>query len=426
MRTVSFKTIGCRLNQAETAQMAASFEAAGYAVVPFGKECDVCVVHTCAVTNKAERTCARFARIARKHSPKATVVLAGCAVETGGEDLGEDSGADIIIGQADKLQLPDILAKQKPAAAPPRIPAFDTKRAIIKVQDGCDFRCAYCIVPFTRQRKYSRSIADIIEEIRQVAGRGYKEFVITGANLGRFEDGSSGLVSLLERIESVPGVMRIRLSSIELSTVEKEIITFMAGSRKLCRFLHVPLQSGDDRVLAAMGRRYTTRQFRELVEFACDKIPLIGLGTDIIAGLPGEDDKAFENSVKLLEELPFTNIHVFPFSKRKGTRAAAMPDQIEAQEKKRRAGILMEIARCKRVTFATRSVGQRVSVLVEKTTRTTASGWTGEYLPAEIHAPGISINQVVDFTPASCTEDGVLVGKRVDGLYGYMDDSRVR
>jgi len=415
--TVSFKTVGCRLNQAETATMAARFEEAGYELAEFGAPCDVAVIHTCTVTNQAERTCVRLARAVKREGVP-TVVLAGCAVEDAGERLRAESGADIVVGQKEKFLLPEIIRSaepkttnhtQRPTSNARRpTPVFASTRAMVKVQDGCDFRCAYCIVPSTRGAPASRPLAPIVGEIRELAEFGYKEVVLTGANLGRYRDGNNRLVDVLEAVESISLIERIRISSIETSTTEREIIDHMANSEKLCQFLHLPLQSGDDDVLLRMGRRYTSAQYREVIEYAADRVPGIGLGADVIVGLPGEDQSAFRNTVELVESLPFSNLHVFSYSKRKGTRAAEMPDQILSPEKKQRAAVMIELGKRKRTAFAESFVGNPVSVLIERFDEDGAGrGWTREYVDARLTQPGPRVNEVVDFVPR-IAENGIL------------------
>ncbi len=433
MKRVSFKTIGCRLNQAETAQMAARFEAEGYSIVPFGQPCDICVIHTCCVTRKAERTCMRFARMAKRSKSRPLVVLAGCAVEIDPERLKEECGAHLAVGQKDKFRLTEIAAdvrkpaESKPAAAPTApaqeerkdaklqvhawkmttpVPRFETKRAVIRVQDGCDFRCSYCIVPLARGKPVGRPCREILEEIRLLADAGFKEFVLTGANLACYEDGPWRLVDLLEEIEELPRVARIRLSSIEVSTTERAVIDYMAQSEKLCHSIHLPLQSGDDRILAAMGRRYTSAEYRSLAEYAVEKVPLVGLGTDIIVGFPGEDKTMFSNSVKMVRSLPFSNLHIFPYSKRPGTRAATMPGQVKNEEKDRRAAVLAKLGMEKRRSFARNFIGRTVSVLIEGVTADgVGTGWTGEYLEAQLPGPANKINTIVRFTPTGVRDD---------------------
>ena len=392
---VAFKTVGCRLNRAETARMAAQFQAAGYQIVPYGEPCDVCVVHGCSVTQHAERTSVHFARHARHFPGKPFVVLAGCAAETARDSASGRTGADLLAGRNGKLSLPALIRSVRDAPAeaaqdatpeaPPLTPVFDTVRAWIKVQDGCDFHCAYCVVPITRGAPRSRPAAEILDEIRRVADAGYKEIVLCGANLGCYVDGSRGLVSLLDRIEAIPSVERVRLGSIEMTTAEGAVVDFMAASSKLCRFLHLPLQSGDDRVLKAMGRRYASDDYRRSAGYAVERVPLLGLGTDVLVGFPGEDDAAYEASIRIIEELPFSNLHVFPYSKRRNTPAASMPRQIPEAVKKERVRRLVEIRNRKRAGFARQFIGRPVSVLVEERADDgTATGWTGEYLEAAV------------------------------------------
>jgi threonylcarbamoyladenosine tRNA methylthiotransferase MtaB len=411
---VSFKTIGCRLNQAETARMAAQFTAAGYKVVPFPEQCDVCVIHTCTVTSRADKDGVRLARVAKRSNPNMVVVVAGCSAEVSPERVKKESLADFVVGQRDKFNLPDILSRgpaqsrPKPAArAATCVPIFTNTRALVKVQDGCDFHCAYCIVPTARGEPSSRSFPEIVDEVEALADRGYVEVVLTGANLGRYESGGKTLPDLIARVEKLPGILRIRLSSIEISTVERDLIDYMAGSAKLCRCLHLPLQSGDDRILASMGRKYDTARFRSTVDYALSRIPLLGLGTDIIVGFPGEDENSFQQTVRLVDEIQFSNVHAFSYSKRPGTRAAKMSGQVSKKEKKRRVQEIIGLAEKKRIAFADRFIGRQVSVLIESGADHTA-GWTSEYVAARLESRSCKRNEVVTFVP-HLNDGGILI-----------------
>ncbi len=445
--TVAFKTVGCRLNQAETAALRAAFEAAGYAARPFGEPCDVCVIHGCAVTARAEKDSLRLARVARRSHPGTFVILAGCVAEIGGATVGRAAGADLVAGQQDKYRLPALLARRGFAPAPPALPAdtthpqpladsavgavaqaasgeahrpapaprFDTTRAIVKIQDGCEFDCAYCIVPRARGRCRSRSAAEIVAEVRALAEAGHREIVVTGANIGCYQCGPLRLAGLLERLETETPIARIRISSLEITTVERPVIEFMAASNKLCRFLHLPLQSGCDAVLAAMGRRYTTRQYRDTVEYALARLGRFGLGTDVLAGFPGEDAAGFAETERFVESLPFSNLHVFAYSPRPGTKAAGRDGQVAGPEKQRRVARLIALGRRQRRAFAREWIGREVEVLVEALDASgRGKGWTGEYLPARISGRTLRANSVVRFRPEAA-EGELLLGHTPGG-----------
>lgn len=421
--TVAFKTVGCRLNQAETARLAGIFASAGYRVTPFGEPADVVVIHGCTVTARAEKDSFRLARAARRAQPAAFIVLCGCVVEAGGDQVRGVSGADLVVGQAEKFNLPDRLIacgfKPRAAGQPGAgLPQFETTRAIVKIQDGCDFRCAYCIVPRARGPGRSRPPAEIVDEITRLAENGYREMVLTGANIGCYTWEGKTLVDLLGRLESLALPIRLRLSSIEITTVAKAVVDFMAQSQILCRFLHLPLQSGDDRILRAMGRHYTTAQFRKQVDYAVDKLGWLGLGTDVLTGFPGEDVAAAAATEAFLREMSFNNLHVFRYSRRPGTPAAAMPGQVPATEQQKRAASLLALGREQRQAFARQWVGREVAVLIEALEPDGGGrGWTGEYLPARIHGPQLAVNNLVRFVPQAAAGD-VLVG-RMAGSPGH-------
>ena len=403
--SVSFKTLGCRLNQAETATITARFVLSGYNTAPFGDACDVTVIHGCAITGKAEHSSLYAARQAKRINPNTLVILAGCPAETIGQALSGHTSVDLTIGQADKFRIPDLLNRLYPERFPPppveiqagTVPQFETKRALIKVQDGCDFHCAYCIVPTARGKPISRPLPEICEEIKRVVDAGFKEIILTGANLGRYQDGDSHLVDLIQNIEAIPDLKRIRLSSIEITTTERTIIEHMAASPKLCPFLHIPLQSGDDQILAAMGRRYNSIAYRKAIEYAVSQIPDLGLGTDIIVGFPGENDEAFHHTRALVHDLPFSNLHIFPYSRRSGTRADAMLDQIPESKKKERLQSLTELGEIKRQHFAESFIGKNVQVLIERIDKDGCGhGWTGQYMQTRLQGNGLHPRQIVN------------------------------
>ena len=415
MKRVAFKTVGCRLNQAESAGIAADFEHAGYRMVPFGEACDLCIIHTCAITGRAEQKCLMYARNARQQATR--VVVTGCAAAIGGEKFRQKCGADLWVNQDDKTSLPLQVHKAFGAEfpAPPAdpeslhlLPHFENTRPLVKVQDGCAFRCTYCIVPDARGKPHSRPFNEIVDEVRKLGEAGFKEIVLTGANLGCYHDGPHELLDIIRAVEELDTIHRIRLSSIEVTTTERAIVDHMAGPTKLCAYLHLPLQSGDDGVLKRMGRRYSTREYRELAEYAAGKIPRLGLGTDIMTGFPGEDDTAFNNTLALINSLPFSNLHVFPYSKRPGTPAATMPDQVATPVKKARAQQLTALGQAKREIFAREFIGHYVEVLIESVTDQGAMGWSRERMETLIRRPGLQPNQILNVR-VSAVKNGQLL-----------------
>lgn len=414
--TVSVRTIGCRLNQAETALLLGHFATAGYDPLPFGQPCDVTVIHGCAITQRAQRESLQSVRQARRRNPGTVVILAGCPAEVPPVRDAADTEADLVVGQIAKMHLPALLHQVDPARFPTAArtglatPYVDTRRAYIKIQDGCDFHCTYCLVPAVRGAPVSRPLQAIVSEATRLAEAGFREVVLAGANLGCYRDGTRGLSQLLEALEAIPAVERIRLGSVEPLTAEEDVVDCMRQSPKLCRFLHLPLQSGDDQILASMGRRYRSADYQRAAEYAVRHLPLLGLGTDVIVGFPGESDSAFRRTLRLIEELPFSNVHVFPYSRRPGTPAAVMPGQVPDAVKSGRARELRELAAAKRAAYAAAFTGRNVCMLVEKVLPSgLARGWTAEYLEASCLAPAARTGELLRFA-VSRAEGARLVG----------------
>jgi threonylcarbamoyladenosine tRNA methylthiotransferase MtaB len=447
--TVSFKTVGCRLNQAETAVIRASFEEAGFVIVRFGEACDVCVIHGCVVTSKAEEDSLRLARSIKRRYPDAFVILAGCVAEFfKNETRARPEQIDYIAGQKEKFDLPEILGTRLQASSGNQmtglLPRFDTQRAIVKIQDGCDFHCAYCIVPSVRGASKSRPAADIIKEISKLTLNGFPEIVLTGANIGCYAEGGCNLPQLLEKVEAISGLQRFRISSLEIATASpsfptrsgiqeiprqnrdwipafagmtdtiRDVIDFMASSKKMCPFLHFPIQSGSNRILKSMGRPYTAGQFSAVIQYAQKKIGTFGLGTDIIVGFPGETEDDFIATELIIRNLPFSKLHIFSYSPRPGTPASSMPGQVPAKDKEMRSARLIELGRQKRKEFAQSLVGKQVSILVEKTMPGGwAEGWTCEYIWARVKAESLHRKQIAQFVPESAEND-ILRGTKND------------
>lgn len=437
-KRASLHSLGCRLNQAETSVLESQLRRGGYTVVDWGEPTDLLVVNTCSVTLEAERTCRYVIRKTLKHSPDAFVAVTGCYAQTGAHTLRTIPGIDLIIGNQFKSVLPsflpppELLRKQpSPDVLHTRtitrdefvLPEFgdcDATRALLKVQDGCNVMCSFCLIPFARGHERSRRLDDILAEACAHAARGHREVVLTGVNIGQFHSQGVDLTGLVERLEGIGGVERIRLSSIEPTTVTESLLDLMASSGKLCPYLHIPLQSGDDAVLAAMNRPYNVEAFISLIERATSKIPDLTLGTDLMVGFPGESDDAFQHTVDVCDRLPFSYFHVFTYSMRPGTAAAKMAQNVPMQVARRRAQFLAELSRQKRLAFAERWIGTSVSVLFESgQTEGVRVGTTANYLKVAVRSDAELASQVRQVRITGATDRwavGQLVLSEAKGL----------
>ena len=298
----SFHTLGCRLNQAETASISATFANRGYRIVDYGADTDVCVINTCSVTESAEAKCRQAVRTVLRRSPNAYVVVTGCYAQVGKEALRGIDGLDLIVGTAHKMQVVDLIDTPQKEAAPRVVHTTkiarddfsldvignysDHTRANLKIQDGCSFACAFCIIPFSRGGARSRKFPDILQEARGLVARGHREIVLTGVNIGTYTSDGYELLQVIRALEDIDGLDRIRISSIEPTTIPEGLVDWMATSSKLCPYLHVPLQSGDDDVLQRMKRRYTRADFTSFIERVAARVPDVCLGTDAMVGFP--------------------------------------------------------------------------------------------------------------------------------------------
>ncbi len=383
MKRASLHTLGCRLNQAETTVLAARLQRDGYRVVEFGEPTDLLVVNTCSVTEEAERTCRYVIRKTLKHSPDAFVAVTGCYAQTGVQELRTIPGIDLIVGNQFKWDLSSFLPAPHALRKEPdpqvlhtrtidredfTLPEYgtpDSTRALLKIQDGCNVMCSFCLIPFARGHERSRLRDDVIQEAEILVAGGYRELVLTGVNIGQYRQDDLDLAGLIAQLETIEGLDRIRISSIEPTTITDTLIDRMASSSKLCPYLHIPLQSGDNRILSSMNRPYNATEFTQLIRRAVLAVPHLGLGTDIMVGFPGETETAFEHTLDILQALPFSYFHVFTYSQRPGTAATKLPDQVPIVVARDRAKRLAELSRLKRLAFAERYIGSTVSVLFE-------------------------------------------------------------
>jgi threonylcarbamoyladenosine tRNA methylthiotransferase MtaB len=372
-RTYRLADLGCKVNQYETQLIAERLEAAGLVPAAAGRPADLCLINTCAVTAAAAAKSARAVRQARRRNPGTLVVVAGCAVSAAGRKAFlKRTGADLALSQDQKLDLPGLpgIRPHSAGAVPEGISRFDShRRAFIKVQDGCDSFCSYCIVPRLRGPSRSRRIESIAREAAALEAHGHRELVISGVHLGRYgrdQEGTPGLADAVQQVLQSARRCRVRLSSLDPSELGERLLELMAAEPRVCPHLHLPLQSGDDDVLRRMGRGYDSAGFLETVERARSALPDPGITTDVMVGFPGETEAAFRHTVELCRRARCSRLHVFPYSRREGTPAAEMPDQVPAALATERAAELAATGRELAAEFARELIGREEFVLAEE------------------------------------------------------------
>ena len=402
MPTVVFHTLGCRLNQAETAIIANDLKKNGYEVVGDNESADLTVIHTCTVTEQADAKCRQAVRQSIRKNPNTFVAVVGCYAQMAVDAIREIEGVDLIIGNEHKMKLStylDSLSKEDKAKIihTRKISrqeftidsiAHDEShtRANLKIQDGCNFVCSFCIIATARGPARSRKFDDIINEANKLVDMGYKEVVLTGVNIGTYQQNGHNFLDVLRELDKVNGLSRIRISSIEPTTVSKEIIDLIADSDKICRHLHIPLQSGDDRILESMRRKHSAAFFEEIIEYAADKIPGIGIGTDVMVGYPTEGIEEFKNTKKLLANLPVSYFHAFTYSDRKGTGSYNLKPKIDHHIKKERNRIMIELGERKKLAFYDSFIGHEVDVLFEESHKGLWEGFSDNYMRVQVNS----------------------------------------
>jgi threonylcarbamoyladenosine tRNA methylthiotransferase MtaB len=390
MPTAAYHTLGCKVNQYETEQIRLAMERAGFATVSFSAPADVYIVNTCSVTAVADSKSRAAIRKVRRLNPAARIVVTGCLAQLEPDDVASLDSVDFIVPNSRKSAIPSLIGTQLDAERNLKSSIFNLQlrtRALVKVQDGCDHFCAYCIVPYARPGMSSRPVGEVLDELRSLAESGYREVVLAGIRLGSYDHEGLRLPGLIRKAVEIEGIQRIRLSSIEPWEVDDALLDAMQDP-KVCRHLHIPLQSGDDSILAAMGRPYDAGYYECLVSRCRERVKGIGITTDVIVGFPGEADPAFQNTADLIQRVGFSRLHVFRYSPRKRTRAASMPGQVDAATKKQRSEHLIGLGRRSAKAFAESLVGRTVEVLVERELRTVKQlmGYADNY--AEVVLPG--------------------------------------
>ncbi len=411
--TVALDTIGCKLNQAETELLARQLVEAGYQLVSPTSEADVYILNTCTVTHIADRKSRHRLRLAHRRNPNALVIATGCYADRAQQELARIAGVDLVVDNKQKPHLVRLVAESGGPGHPTPVPkrtrnnAGLRTRAFIKVQDGCDSFCSYCIVPTVRGREKSLSADRIIAEVSQRVNDGCREVVLTGTRVGSYTDDGVSLSGLLKRILAETNVARLRLSSLQPQEISPELIGLWHDTR-LCRHLHLAVQSGSDRVLLRMRRRYSTGEYQQAVSLVRNAISEIAITTDIIAGFPGETDEEFEQSYDFCRQMAFARLHVFPYSPRSGTEAARMPQPVAERVKKQRTEQMLALARESAQSFGRKFLGRTTVVLWEKHSRDGIwSGLTDNYIKVYTRSDEDLTNKLLPVKLLEFREEGM-------------------
>ena len=448
-KTAALHNLGCKVNEYETERMKRALSEAGYDIVPFTEKADVYVINTCTVTAVADQKSRQMLHRARRLNPEAVVVAAGCFVQTavakdGVEKVLSETGADILLGNNEKTALPekieDFLSGQKTVedvidinehglsfeemgAPSDDAESLNRTSGFLKIQDGCDRFCSYCLIPYARGRSRSRTTADILKEARGLSDRGLKEAVVTGIHIGSFQgaDDGASLTDLLEKLCDVPGIERVRLGSLEPVTVTEDFAKRLSMKQEICPQFHMSLQSGSDTVLSRMNRHYTTEEFAASVGYLRKYFGNPAITTDIICGFPGEMEEEFGETLAFAREIGFYEIHVFPFSSREGTRAAKMPGQLSKAVKSERVNRLIDQQKEYKKAYMGSFIGKAVSVLTEERETIAGNpyvaGYSKEYLRVAI--PMESLREEAGRAGMGANLIGLTVPVQVQG---FLDD----
>jgi len=402
--TVAFHTLGCKVNQYETEAIWRLFEEAGYKRVEFSTFADVYVINTCTVTNTGDQKSRQIIRRAIRQNSEAVIVVTGCYAQTSANDILNIPGVDIVIGNMGREKIIDLVNQYLKERTPINavsdimktrefeelpIQGFAEKtRAFLKIQEGCNNFCTFCIIPWARGLLRSRKPENVLTQAKELLNAGYKEIVLTGIHTGGYGEDLSdyNLAQLLSDLEEITGLKRIRISSIEASQITDEILQILKRSQKIVDHLHIPLQAGDDQILKLMRRKYTTKEYKEKITAIRAVIPHIAITTDVIVGFPGETEEHFANSYQFIQELAFSALHVFPYSKRSGTPAANMPGQVKSEEKEERVKRLINLSNQLAQQYAQQFSHKIVEVIPEQPyKKEVAKEWLTGYSSNYLH-----------------------------------------
>lgn len=434
---IAFKTIGCKVNQYESGTLNEAFSRNGYQIVEFQEKADIYIINTCAVTAEAERKSKQMIRKAAKLNPLSTIIVTGCAVQSGLQDIQEGKNLFWLVSNYYKENIFNLISQIELTKGKQSILVTSAEqitnyaeseyhsrsnriRGLVKIQDGCNQFCSYCIIPYLRGRARSRSSQKILSEVTYLASQGYKEVVLLGINLGSYGNDlikeKINLANLLTQIENVTGLARIRLSSLELPYITNELINVFDHSQKLCHHLHIPLQSGDDRILSLMRRKYSSEQYEKAINKLRENIPDIAITTDVIVGFPGEDDIAFEKTWQMIKKIGFSKIHVFPYSERIFNLSSFLPNKIDVNTIKSRSKKLINLSTQLGKDYLLKNIGKEKNILVEgqreQNKKSYSSGLTDNYIKVHIYDLNIPKGQLIRVKLIEA-KDNYMVGKPV-------------
>jgi threonylcarbamoyladenosine tRNA methylthiotransferase MtaB len=416
-------TLGCRLNQSESSIMEKSLIQQGYEIVPFKEESNVAIINTCTVTARADSDCRHVIRNYIKRNPNSFIAVVGCYSQMGYKALAEIDGVDIIMGNQDKLDVVNYVAlgkNEQPLILRDRIVKDDftieyigqsesKTRANLKVQDGCDFMCTFCIIPMARGRARSRDMENLLKEARVLAAQGFKELILTGVNIGTYDNGGHQVIDICNKLNEIAGIERIRISSIEPTTIPVELFELMNDPQhKLVPYLHIPLQSGSDKVLELMKRRYRRQEYLDFIKMASEKVPGICIGTDVMVGMCGEGDQEFSETCDFLINSPVAYFHVFSYSERPGTASVKMTDKVTPQIIKKRSALLRSISEKKKREYSEKFLNKELSVLFESGSEGHWSGYTENYIRVTVPTEENLVNQIRQVKLKEVTADFVM------------------
>lgn len=397
-KTVSFYTLGCKLNYSETSTIAEEFKNNGFAQLEFDQKADVYVINTCTVTENAEKDCRQIVRRALRQNQEAYIIVTGCYAQLRAEEIAKIDGVDAVLGSSEKFKIFDLIkefSKEDYSCVYVRpndeLDEFnsayssnsdDRTRAYFKIQDGCDYKCTFCTIPLARGGSRSLEQKTAVQQLEDLVNNGYKEIILTGVNVGDYgKNLDANLYSLLKKFVKVDGDFRLRISSIEPNLLTDEIIDLAADNPKICNHFHIPLQSGSDKVLKLMQRRYNTADYERVVYNLAKKVKDVGIGIDVIIGSPGETEEDFFKTYNFLKELPASYLHVFSYSERPDTKAILINDKVELAEKKRRSSMLRILSEKLKNNFYKKMVGKELKVLFEETEKdSNIYGYSSNYV----------------------------------------------